>query len=215
MSDSQHSCSSPRLHDHFVQLEGMMPGEYRRRGAGVQIGYGSAATPFGSLFLASTARGVCMASFIEAADEGYAPPAPGYRSCSEQEAIAALEASWPGATLKPDPDRAQSLAQQMFAPDTTLPLHVQGTNFQLAVWRALLRIPAGRAVSYGQLAMACGKPAAARAVGTAVGANPVAVLIPCHRVIQQSGAVGGYRWHPERKLALQAWERLQHSDQVL
>src|SRR5690606_14591818 len=92
-----------------------------------------------------------------------------------------------------------------------LAVHVRGTNFQLAIWRALLRIPEGKAVSYGQLAAACGKPGAARAVGSAVGANPVAVLIPCHRVIQQSGALGGYRWGPERKLALQAWEQLQKS----
>jgi AraC family transcriptional regulator of adaptative response/methylated-DNA-[protein]-cysteine methyltransferase len=200
--------SSSRLHDHFVQLEAMTPGEYRRRGEGLLIEHGCADSPFGPLFMASTARGICMASFIDTAERA-ATTAAGYRGVSGEEALQELAASWPGATLQANAAAAQALASRMFKPGAQLPLHVQGTNFQLAVWRALLRIPPGRALSYSQLAAACGKPAAARAAGTAVGANPVAVLIPCHRVIQQSGALGGYRWHPERKLALQAWERLQ------
>lgn len=205
--------SSSRLHDHFVQLDGMTPGEYRQRGAGLQIDHGCADTHFGTLFLAATPRGICMAGFIDTTETLPPMAAPGFRPCSEQEAMAELARTWPAATLKANAARARALAQQLFAAGAALPLHVQGTNFQLAVWRALLRIPPGRAISYGQLASACGKASAARAAGTAVGANPVAVLIPCHRVIQQSGALGGYRWHPERKLALQTWEKLQLPDQ--
>lgn len=195
--------SSPsRLYDHFVQLDAVTPGEYRQRGAGLHIVYGSSETPLGRLFIATTPRGICQASFV-AAD-------------NDAEALTQLTHDWPAASLQRNDAEAALLAQRMFAPANqpraTLRLHVQGTNFQLAVWRALLNIPEGRAVSYGQLAAACGKPSAARAVGTAVGSNPVAVLIPCHRVIQQSGALGGYRWGTDRKLALQAWEKLRLTD---
>lgn len=192
--------SASRLHDHFVQLEGVTPGEYRRAGEDLRIRFGVADSPFGALLLAWTPRGICRANFV---DDDTAAAAAQHTLATE----------WPGATLEADAAGAISLAQRIFATPVAgaapLNLHVRGTNFQLAIWRALLAIPAGRAVSYGQLAAACGTPKAARAVGTAVGANPVAVLIPCHRVIQQSGALGGYRWGPERKLALQAWERLQ------
>lgn len=192
--------SASRLHDHFVQLEGVTPGEYRRGGEDLRIRHGVVDSPFGSLLLAWTPRGLCRANFID--DESTAAAA-----------HASLASDWPGATLEVDEAGAFTLTQRIFAASAGNPaplnLHVRGTNFQLAIWRALLDIPSGRAVSYGQLAAACGTPGAARAVGTAVGANPVAVLIPCHRVIQQSGALGGYRWGRERNLALQAWERLQ------
>lgn len=193
--------SASRLHDHFVQLEGVTPGEYRARGENLDLHYGLADSPFGTLLLAWTPRGMCRANFLD--------------NSAVHDAMGELAAEWPGARLQQDDAGAASLATRIFAASTAntspIALHVRGTNFQLAIWRALLRIPEGKAVSYGQLAAACGKPGAARAVGSAVGANPVAVLIPCHRVIQQSGALGGYRWGPERKLALQAWERLKHS----
>lgn len=195
--------SSPsRLYDHFVQLEGVTPGEYRRRGEGLRIDYGVSDTPYGSLFLATTPRGICKAGFIDTV--------PG------EAALRALQQQWPGASMHENPELSESLARRIFvtpgrqaAGEQLVPsLHVQGTNFQLAVWRALLSIPAGRAVSYGQVADAIGHPRASRAVGSAVGANPVAILIPCHRVIRDSGALGGYRWSPERKLAIQAREKI-------
>lgn len=188
--------SSPsRLHDHFVQIEGTTPGEYRRGGEGLRIGYGLADTPFGTMLLASTPRGICRAAFL---DDG-----------SPRELVDALQRQWPRAALSEDSGHAAALAARLFDRRADRPpLHVAGTNFQLAVWRALLDIPPARAVSYGQLAAAVQRPGAARAVGAAVGANPVAVLIPCHRVIQRSGALGGYRWGTERKLALQVNERL-------
>lgn len=200
--------SSPsRLYDHFVQLEGVTPGEYRRRGEGLRIDHGVSDTPYGPLFLAATPRGICMASFADTV--------PG------ETALRALQDQWPGALLHENHGLAESLARRIFAASgqqaegqetagaADVPsLHVQGTNFQLAVWRALLSIPAGRGVSYRQVAEAIGRPRASRAVGSAVGANPVAILIPCHRVIRESGALGGYRWSPERKLAIQARERI-------
>lgn len=190
--------SASRLHDHFVTLDAVTPGEYRQQGAGLELRYGWIDSPFGTLFLAASARGVCQATFAS----------PG----AEQDSLTVLQNRWPLARLQEDTARCEALGKQILATlngdKPPLQVHVQGTNFQLAVWRALLTIPAGKAVSYGQLAGACGKPGAARAVGSAVGANPVALLIPCHRVIQHSGALGGYRWGLERKLALQAWERL-------
>ncbi|HHX83473.1 MAG TPA: methylated-DNA--[protein]-cysteine S-methyltransferase [Pseudomonadaceae bacterium] len=193
--------SASRLHDHFVTLDAVSPGEYRRKGAGLTLRYGWTDTPFGRLFVAASPRGICQAVFMEAGEE--------------QASLAALRSTWPGAKLEEDAHYCEALGRQILASLSGQPaekpvqLHVQGTNFQLSVWRALLSIPSGKAVSYGQLAAACGKPGAARATGSAVGANPVALLIPCHRVIQQSGALGGYRWGIDRKLALQAWERLE------
>lgn len=192
--------SASRLHDHFVTLNAVSPGEYRQKGAGLTLRYGWTATPFGRLFVAASPRGICQAVFVE---EG-----------EEQATLAALRSAWPEAQLGEDARYCSALGQQILGSlsgqpaEQSVQIHVQGTNFQLAVWRALLSIPSGKAVSYGQLAAACGKPGAARATGSAVGANPVALLIPCHRVIQQSGALGGYRWGIERKLALQAWEKL-------
>lgn len=192
--------SASRLHDHFVTLNAVSPGEYRQKGAGLTLRYGWTATPFGRLFVAASPRGICQAVFVE---EG-----------EEQATLAALRSAWPEAQLGEDARYCAALGQQILGSlsgqpaEQSVQIHVQGTNFQLAVWRALLSIPSGKAVSYGQLAAACGKPGAARATGSAVGANPVALLIPCHRVIQQSGALGGYRWGIERKLALQAWEKL-------
>lgn len=192
--------STSRLHDHFVQLEAVTPGEYRGKGTGLVIRYGLHETPFGLLFAALTPRGVCRAAFLDDAAQA-----------SEQ--LAVLQKTWPLASCIRDDAGTKTVAEAIASSPTGAPrplsLHVAGTNFQVAVWRALLRIPTGTAVSYGDIAAAVGSPRAVRAAGTAIGANPVAFLIPCHRVIQQSGALGGYRWGLVRKQALQTWEKLQ------
>lgn len=202
-TDSLGLSSSSRLHDHFVQLEAVTPGEYRSKGAGLVIGYGVATSPFGQLFAAQTPRGICRAAFVDNDDE-----------MAEQ--LDMLKKTWPLASYRQQHQVALSLASVMAmlptkVPSQPLSLHISGTNFQLAVWRALLQIPSGTAASYADIAHATGSPKAVRAAGTAIGANPVALLIPCHRVIQQSGALGGYRWGTTRKVAIQSWERLYNS----
>ena len=147
--------------------------------------------------MAQTQRGVCRAAFTDEDDAAAQ--------------IDLLRKTWPLAAYKSSAKSTAAVASMLASaqtPDRPLSLHVAGTNFQVAVWRALLRIPAAHAVTYSQIAEAVGAPRAVRAAGTAIGANPVAFLIPCHRVIQQSGALGGYRWGLERKQAMQAWERL-------
>jgi len=199
VADTLGLSSASRLHDHFVQLEAVTPGEYRSKGAKLVIGYGLHETPFGLVFAAVTPRGVCRAAFLDAAAQ-------------TAEQLAALQKTWPLATFIKDESGTKTVADAIAARPTgtgrPLSLHVAGTNFQVAVWRALLRIPEGKAVSYGDIAAAVGSPRAVRAAGTAIGTNPVAFLIPCHRVIQQSGALGGYRWGLVRKQALQTWEKL-------
>lgn len=200
VSESLGLSSTSRLHDHFVQLEAVTPGEYRSKGEGLVIHYGTDETAFGTLLVAQTARGICRTVFVENAE-----------AVAQQ--LALLRQQWPLATCIHNNAVANNVATIIAAlprqtPRKPLTLHIAGTNFQLAVWRALLRIPAGTAVSYGEIAASIGSPRAVRAAGTAIGANPVALLIPCHRVIQQSGALGGYRWGVTRKLAIQAKERL-------
>ncbi|MGE6209228.1 bifunctional transcriptional activator/DNA repair enzyme AdaA [Aeromonas media] len=196
VADTLGLSSGSRLYDHFVQLEAVTPGEYKQRGAGLVIDHGVHDTPFGQAFVALTPRGVCNFSFLD----DQAPEAP----------LAALAHSWPAAELRETPSRTQSVIHTMFdgskTPDRPISLHVSGTNFQISVWRALLQIPPARVVSYTQVASALGNPKAARAVGLAVGANPVALMIPCHRVIQQNGKLGGYHWGETRKQAIHAWE---------
>ena len=196
VADTLGLSSGSRLYDHFVQLEAVTPGEYKQRGAGLVIDHGVHDTPFGQAFVALTPRGVCNFSFL---DE-QAPQAP----------LAALAHSWPEAELREAPSRTQGVIHTMFdsskAQDRPISLHVSGTNFQISVWRALLQIPPAKVVSYAQVASAVGNPKAARAVGLAVGANPVALMIPCHRVIQQNGKLGGYHWGETRKQAIHAWE---------
>lgn len=183
-----------RLHDHFVTLEAVTPGEFKRRGEGLEIAWGVHPSPFGPVFVAATGRGLCQAAFLGFDGDP-----------SEEEAR--LARSWSAATLRRDDDATGSWAARLFDHGTgRTPLLVQGTNFQVQVWRALLRIPEGRVASYGQIARVVGRPRAARAVGAAVGANPVAVMIPCHRVIRGLGAAGGYRWGEHRKRALLGWE---------
>ncbi|WP_447837870.1 bifunctional transcriptional activator/DNA repair enzyme AdaA [Aeromonas salmonicida] len=196
VADTLGLSSGSRLYDHFVQLEAVTPGEYKQRGAGLVIDHGVHDTPFGQAFVALTPRGVCNFSFLD----GQAPEAP----------LAALAQRWPAAELREAPSRTQGVIHTMFdgskAPDRPISLHVSGTNFQISVWRALLEIPPARVVSYAQVASAVGNPKAARAVGLAVGANPVALMIPCHRVIQQNGKLGGYHWGETRKQTIHVWE---------
>ncbi|MEH8112357.1 methylated-DNA--[protein]-cysteine S-methyltransferase [Aeromonas veronii] len=196
VADTLGLSSGSRLYDHFVQLEAVTPGEYKQRGAGLVIDHGVHDTPFGQAFVALTPRGVCNFSFLD--DQ------------TPQTPLAALAQHWPAATLQEAPSRTQGVIHTMFdgskALDRPISLHVSGTNFQISVWRALLQIPPAKVVSYAQVASAVGNPKAARAVGLAVGANPVALMIPCHRVIQQNGELGGYHWGETRKQAIHAWE---------
>ena len=188
-----------RLYDHFVKLEAVTPGEYRNGGQGVTIQYGVNETPFGKIFVAMTPRGVCRIEFL------------GSRSADE--ILVDIGKDWPKASLAQNNNATNYVANVLFSrlkdgESNPLSLHVMGTNFQVAVWRALLRIPPGQLASYSQIANALGYPKASRAVGNAVGSNPVAMLIPCHRVIQKSGALGRYRWGSAKKEMLQAWELL-------
>ncbi len=190
---------SSRLHDHFVQLEAVTPGEYKNRGKQVHIEYGVHPTPLGPMFVAVTQRGVCRADFMDLD--------------SIEELLDDLHETWPFSSIGKSVAATRHVIDAFFARDAAtghgpLSLHVAGTNFQIAVWRALLKIPPGAVASYTQVATALGAPGSARAVGNAIGANPVALLIPCHRVIRQSGALGGYRWGSARKLMAQAWERM-------
>ena len=186
-----------RLHDLLVACDAVSPGEARRQGAGMVIRYGLGDTPFGAALVGLTDRGICHLRF---ADAGGAT------------ATAELIAAWPAAHLVESPGLAQQTLDTVFrdfsgAPHAgPLSVYLRGTNFQIKVWEALLDLPAGEVTTYGALAYRIGCPGAARAVGTAVGANPLAVLIPCHRVIRESGALGGYRWGLERKQALLARE---------
>ncbi len=196
-----------RLHDLFVVAEAMTPGDYKSRGAGLVIRVGIHPTPFGRVMIGLTERGIHTLRWIDAEAAAAAEAAPdgvppGW------DPVAALN-SRAAATVVIDQDATAPIVAQIFDPmreGKLPPLHLRGTNFQIQVWQALLRIPPGTLVSYRQIAVAIGHPSAQRAVGQAVGANPVAVLIPCHRVLRSSGALGGYRWGPPRKRALLAWE---------
>ncbi len=203
--------SGSRLHDLFVTLEAMSPGEFRAAGAGLILRYGLHDTPFGRCMLTLSDRGVCDLVFIDAladATDNSAPP---------ESELQRIGKKWPGAVLQRDDAASAQIADSLWAAGEQHPLRlaVTGSNFQIKVWEALLRIPQGQVVSYRQLAEAIGQPTAARAVGNAVGANPVGWLIPCHRVITGSGATGNYRWGPARKAAMLAWESaLSPSDRV-
>jgi AraC family transcriptional regulator of adaptative response/methylated-DNA-[protein]-cysteine methyltransferase len=191
--------SSPgRLHDHFVALEAVTPGQYKERGHGLSIRHGVHPSPFGTVFLAVTDRGICALSFLGGGDE------------EAGDRLTDLRRQWPEATFSTRRAETRALAERVFAagPGDAEPIRllVQGTNFQVQVWKALLRIPPGAVTSYERVAQAVGRPRAFRAVGTAVGQNPVSYLIPCHRVIRGLGLVGNYRWGEERKHALLAWE---------
>ncbi len=188
--------SASRLYDHFVQLEAVTPGEFKEKGTGLMIEYGVHDTPFGKAFIAVTHRGICNLAFPD--------------QLKLKDCLSGLTEKWPQALLRKNPQRTGTVIQAMFDADSKpagpLSLYVAGTNFQVSVWRALLQIPPGSVASYSQVADAIGRPSSARAVGLAVGANPVAFLIPCHRVIRQCGELGGYHWGVVRKQAMHAWE---------
>lgn len=186
-----------RLHDLMVVVEGVTPGEIKSGGAGVTLRYGRANSPFGVIETASSARGVVALEFSD----------------DDDTFVARLREAWPAATFVNDDASAAALAEQLWGETrgsrSPLRLSVRGTNFELAVWRALLAASArGETTSYGLLARAVGKPDGARAVGNAVGSNPIAWIIPCHRVLRANGDLGGYRWGVERKRAILAWEQL-------
>jgi AraC family transcriptional regulator, regulatory protein of adaptative response / methylated-DNA-[protein]-cysteine methyltransferase len=185
-----------RLHDLMVSLHAASPGEVASGGAGVSIEWSVQPTPFGVCFVAVTGRGICSLHFLD--------------PMSVEEALAETRARWHAASFTESPAAAGEAVRRAFgaagADAGPLSLFVAGTNFQLQVWRALLRIPHGCATTYSAIAGDIGAPSAARAVGAAVGRNPVALLIPCHRVIRQDGGLGGYHWDAGRKQALLAWE---------
>jgi AraC family transcriptional regulator of adaptative response/methylated-DNA-[protein]-cysteine methyltransferase len=210
--------SSPsRLYDHFVAIEAVTPGDFKRMGAELQIRYGRGFTLFGEAFIAWTDRGICQLTFLATT-----PMATGQHptAADHHAAFARLSGSWPNAQLVADNHAASRLLDYVFQPLQTqtlsqqqpVPLLLRGTNFQVSVWRALLETGSGSRTTYGALAAALGNPNASRAVGGAVGANPVAWLIPCHRVIQSSGAIGGYRWGVQRKAAMLARESCYMAD---
>lgn len=186
-----------RMHDLFVGLESMTPGEYRDAAASLRIRWSFEATPFGRTLFASTARGLCRIAFVD----------------DETQALGELHAAWPGARLVPAPaahrDAAQELSRRMCGdtPQQSLGVLLKGTALRIKVWDALLRLPFGGIASYSSLAAAAGEPRAVRAVASCVAANPLAYLIPCHRVIRSSGAVGDYHWGARRKTVMLATEQ--------
>jgi AraC family transcriptional regulator of adaptative response/methylated-DNA-[protein]-cysteine methyltransferase len=190
-----------RLHDLFVNAEGVTPGEYKSGGFDLQILYGIHSTPFGPALLGTTDRGICHLSFL---------PSP-YPE-DEADAVQALRESWPGAEVLEARAKTGALTTAIFypgeasPPEAPLSVFLKGTNFQLKVWNALLHIPEGSVTTYGRLASALGAPKTARALGVAVGKNPIAFLIPCHRVIREMGVFGEYRWGSVRKRAILGWE---------
>lgn len=183
-----------RLHDLFVATEAVTPGEYKSRGAGVSIRYGIHVTPFGKCLIATTERGICHLGFVDG---------------SEGKAIDNLVAHWKQADMVEDYKSTAPLINRIFLDgeaDSPLKLHLRGTNFQIKVWEALLNVPAGALTTYEQIAAHIGNPRAVRAVGSAVGDNPIAYLIPCHRVIRKSGDFGNYLYGSARKKAILARE---------
>ncbi|MGF1460333.1 MAG: methylated-DNA--[protein]-cysteine S-methyltransferase [Leptolyngbyaceae cyanobacterium] len=197
--------SSPsRLHDLYIRFEAMTPATYRQGGEGLAIAYGFHPTRFGTALIATTERGICSLQFCH----------PG----STDTAINGLQQRWPRATFILDPSRTQPIQASLQglpqAPTRPLSLFVKGTNFQIQVWRALLRLPFGSLATYQDIANDIGKPKAARAVGTAIGANPIGYLIPCHRVIRRTAELGGYRWGQLRKAAMVGWEASQQETQT-
>jgi AraC family transcriptional regulator, regulatory protein of adaptative response / methylated-DNA-[protein]-cysteine methyltransferase len=183
-----------RLHDLFINIEGMTPAEYKNGGRNLTINYSFAESPFGNLVVASTHKGICHMAFNN----------------NDEQAFEDLINTFPNASFSRKLDIVQQNALFIFQNDwSKLPeikLHLKGTEFQLKVWETLLKIPMGQLSTYGTIAQQIDKPNASRAVGTAIGSNPVAFLIPCHRVIQSTGTFEGYRWGNTRKIAMIGWE---------
>lgn len=185
---------SSRLHDLFITIEGMTPAEYKQRGSGLQIGYSFVRTPFGKAIVGSTSKGICYMAFVS----------------DEDKAVKLVKEQFTNSIIEPSEGRFLRDIQSVFEPAKDslqkLKLHLKGTPFQLKVWEALLRIPPGKLTTYGELAKEIQNPGASRAVGSAVGDNPVAYLIPCHRVIRSTGDFGEYHWGSDRKIAIIGWE---------
>jgi len=183
-----------RLHDLFVTIEGMTPGEFKNGGVALTINYDFCPTPFGTVLIASTQKGICHLSFADNPDE----------------ALNELKANFPAARFYQTMDDLQRPVATFFNSNTentnNIKLHLKGTAFQLKVWAALLKIPSGKLTTYGSVSSHIEAPGASRAVGTAIGDNPVAFIIPCHRVIRSTGVIGDYRWGTTRKKALIGWE---------
>ena len=187
--------SAGRLHDLFVNVDAVTPGEFRRRGENLKIRYGFYPSPFGEFLVAVTDRGITNLAFIQ----------PGKRSI----AVRNLKTEWKRADIAEDHAMTKPYVEKIFRPARSggkADLFVKGTNFQIKVWKALLRIPRGAVISYEDVARRIGMPKAVRAVAGAISRNPIALLIPCHRVILKNGAFGGYRWGGTRKKAILAWE---------
>ncbi|MDB5020662.1 MAG: Bifunctional transcriptional activator/DNA repair enzyme Ada, partial [Pedobacter sp.] len=191
--------STSRLHDLFINIEGMTPAEYKDGGKNLYINFSFADSPFGNLIVASTTKGICYMAFED----------------DEELAFNTLKNKFPNAVFQRRLDLIQQNALFIFQNDwSRLPqvkLHLKGSEFQIKVWESLLKIPMGQLSTYGKIAAEIGSPNASRAVGTAIGSNSVAFLIPCHRVIQSSGTIGGYMWGPTRKTAMIGWEGAQLS----
>jgi AraC family transcriptional regulator of adaptative response/methylated-DNA-[protein]-cysteine methyltransferase len=189
--------SSGRLHDLFVTMDAVTPGEYKLQGSGLTINYGFHPSPFGECMLALTGRGICGLGFVT--------------SGNRQDPISDLRRRWLHAEIHEDPDQTSPWVEKIFplAEETTqepLWLYLNGTNFQIKVWEALLRIPVGNLVTYQEIATYLGDPQATRAVGHAIASNPISFIIPCHRVIRKMGVFGSYRWGTARKKAILGWE---------
>jgi AraC family transcriptional regulator, regulatory protein of adaptative response / methylated-DNA-[protein]-cysteine methyltransferase len=189
--------STSRLHDLFVNIEAMTPGEYKNGGENLNINYSFESTFFGEIIIASTSKGICYLSFFE----------------DKNLAIEHMKAYFSKATFFEKIENEHKNALKIFSADWSqtneIKLHLKGTDFQLKVWDALLKIPLGKLSTYGQISEKINNPKASRAVGSAIGDNPVAYLIPCHRVIQSTGQIGGYMWGPTRKSAILGWEAAQ------
>src|SRR5262245_33326633 len=189
-----------RLHDLFVSHEAMTPGDHKRRGEGLTMSYGFHPSPFGDALLIATERGVAGLAFV---DED--------RAQTREDVLGDMLQRWPKAQFVAAPERTAHFARQIFDPaswrqDRPVRLVMIGTDFEVRVWETLLKIPMGRAVSYQDIARHLGQPTASRAVGSAVGRNPISFVVPCHRVLRGDGSLGGYHWGLTRKRALIGWE---------
>ncbi|QFT61423.1 bifunctional helix-turn-helix domain-containing protein/methylated-DNA--[protein]-cysteine S-methyltransferase [Roseivivax sp. THAF30] len=181
-----------RLHDLFMRWEAMSPGDFAKGGAGLNITWGMADSPFGPALLMATDRGICGIAFTAEAGEAAA--------------FEDLRSRWPDARYTEDAARIMPKAEAIFGQGGEVPLHFIGAPFQIKVWEALMQVPSGHVTTYSEIAAAIGHPKAVRAVGTAVGRNPISLLIPCHRALRKSGALGGYHWGLPVKRAILAWE---------
>jgi AraC family transcriptional regulator of adaptative response/methylated-DNA-[protein]-cysteine methyltransferase len=196
--------SQSRVYDLFTTLEAVTPQEYKLRGSGIRVEYGIHNTPFGVCLIGVTERGICWLSFLPTEED-------------PRREIESMKEHWHNSTFHQDQDLTVAFVDKIFAPDKTktpskLHVFVKGTNFQLKVWEALLKIPMGEVTTYEGVAKSVQSPRAMQAVGSAVGSNHIAYLIPCHRVIRKDGILGEYRWSSARKKSIIGWEMARRSD---